>query len=123
MRDSGIPIHPAYNGSALVRISTNTSNNYSAAGTQSQPSNNDIILDPNNDFDDDERVMSVQYIIGFLYVTSTQFHMWCCSICGAPRRHPREDVARAVPPARDAMRASNRERLKSLLRYSQHKPE
>lgn len=131
LKGSGIPIHPAYNGSARIRISTNTNKSYSAAGTQSLTLNNDIILDPNNDFDE------------------SAIHYWLslCDFYTLPHVVLFNSVEQLVDvlekmwrePARlhaihDAMRATNRERLKSLLRYwrrrliniaeySPHKPE
>ena len=132
LRGSGIPIQPTYNGSARIRISTNTSNNNSAAfGTQSQTSINDIILDPNNDFDEHA------------------IHYWLslCDFYTLPHVVLFDSVEHLVDifekmwrePARlhaihNAMRATNSERIKSLLHYwrrrlldiaefSPHKPE
>ena len=135
LRGSGLPVHPAYNGSARIRVSVNNnstkSNSSSAAGTQQQPSNEYVILDPNNDIDqrafrywlslpDFYTFPHVVYFDSVEHLVDILEKMW-------------RDPAR-LHAINDAMRVINRERLKSLLRYwrrrlldiaeySPHKPE
>ena len=131
---SGLPVHPAYNGSARVRVTVNNDakrNSSSAPGTQSQPSNEYLILDPNNDFD--ERALrywlSLSDFYTFPHVAYFNSVENLVDILEKMWREPARLLA-----IHETMRATNRERLKSLLRYwrrrlldiaeySPHKPE
>ena len=132
---SGLPVHHAYNGSARVRLSVaNNSANSNvtfAAGNQSQHSNEYLILDPNNDFD--QRALrywlSLSDFYTFPHVVYFDYVEHLVDILEKMWSEPAR-----LHAIHEAMRATNRERIKSLLRYwrrrlldiaefSPHKPE
>ena len=111
----GYPVHPTYNGGARLRPVTENATGSSAAEARPQnKSNADIILDPNNDYD--ERALRYWLALSDFYTLPHVVYFNSVGdlvdILERMWRYPAR-----LQAIHFAMRVANRERLKLLLRY------